>query len=243
VGFPYYQPSREGELSAQISQFKQKGLIPTIRDGAFTLSETSVTSSYLDDKYDEPPLSPKAPEDRARMRLWMKLADETVHPVMGALGWPITIRPALMRKSPEEQQAILATVQDPRRRERQSRLLAMGVASPDTTEALIILSRMIAEMEDEISRCGPWLAGNRFSLADIAVMPYLSMLWQFQMTAFYSERYPLVADWFQRCQRRPSFERAIKYIVPDSRWTEVGTLGAAAWQELKLNGVIEQLPA
>ena len=58
------------------------GLVPTlVHDGA-AIIESTVINEYLDDVFPKMPLRPKDPVERARTRIWGKLADEALGPNM-----------------------------------------------------------------------------------------------------------------------------------------------------------------
>ena len=54
-------------------------VVPTLVDDGNVIIESTVICEYLDDAYPEPSLSPRNPVERARMRLWTKQLDESVH--------------------------------------------------------------------------------------------------------------------------------------------------------------------
>jgi glutathione S-transferase len=53
-----------------------------------------------------------------------------------------------------------------------------------------------------------WLAGEQFSLADIAYTPYLTRLAHLQMSELWFDR-PHLANWFKQIQVRKSYDIAI----------------------------------
>jgi len=53
----------------------------------------------------------------------------------------------------------------------------------------------------------PWLAGEHFSIADIAAWPWING-WQRQRIAL--ENYPAVFNWYERIRSRPATERALQ---------------------------------
>ncbi len=209
-----------------------KGVVPTLRDGDVVVTESSIIVEYLDDRYPEPALRPREASRRARMRWWLKLVDDRVHPAFGELGWPIMVRPAWLSKTEAEQQALLDRVKDPKRRARQARLLAAGVTSPETRETLGILDETMAEM-DRALESDPWLCGDGFSLADAALLPYVGALEHFGMGEMVAGRHPATAEWLRRCRERPSFRTAIREPVAQERWDELLARGGEAWRTLE----------
>lgn len=209
-----------------------KGVVPTLRDDGVVITESSIIIEYLDDRYPEPALKPREANLRAEMRHWIKLVDERIHPAFGELGWPIMVRPAWLVKSEEQQQALLMRLKDPKRRDRQARLLKAGVTSPETQETLRILDSAMASMGRALE-AAPWLCGNNFSLADAALLPYIVALDHFGMVELIDEKHPRVSEWLMHCKERASFERAIRAPVTNERWEELLTLGGEALQTLK----------
>lgn len=61
------------------------GKMPTMKIGKFILYESAVIQEFLEETFPETPLLPKAPEDRARVRLLIRLLDLYYHPNTVAL--------------------------------------------------------------------------------------------------------------------------------------------------------------
>ena len=61
----------------------------------------------------------------------------------------------------------------------------------------------------------PWIAGDHFTLADIALAPYINRLAALAMHEVWEDgRLPHVANWFARIQVRPAFGQAVREWVP-----------------------------
>src|SRR5512138_334329 len=77
---PVHLPKSEhlGESYAAVSASR---LVPLLRDGAHTLTQSLAIIEYLDETHPNPPLLPKAPHERARVRaLALDVACE-IHPL------------------------------------------------------------------------------------------------------------------------------------------------------------------
>jgi glutathione S-transferase len=68
-------------------------------------------------------------------------------------------------------------------------------------------------MESALAR-QPWLAGDRFSLAEIGVIPYVNRLDMLQLSPLWTESRPRLTDWWQRIKARPGFHEAMFRYVP-----------------------------
>lgn len=56
-------------------------------------------------------------------------------------------------------------------------------------------------LEQHLSRSGPFLAGQRFTVADVCVASVLG--WALPMASLFEDK-PLSADWLKRCMARPA---------------------------------------
>jgi glutathione S-transferase len=143
-------------------------------------------------------------------RLWMKKVDDHLHAACNALTFAIAFRPALLQnKTREELEARFAAIPDPNMRERQRQAVLLGLEAPLVGAALRNYDKFIVEMEEALAR-SPYLAGDSYSLADIAATPYVNRAPMLALDGVvFNERSRVVA-WFERIRERPSFQAAIE---------------------------------
>jgi glutathione S-transferase len=60
-------------------------------------------------------------------------------------------------------------------------------------------------MDEAVSRKGPWLMGEQFTLADVLVMPSIDRMADLGLSTIWDEKYPGVARWYGHLQARPAF--------------------------------------
>ena len=207
------------------------GVVPTLVHDGKPVIESSVICEYLDDVFPEPSFKPADSYLRAQMRLWMKHVDNKLHPSCGALQWPLVMRPALMEKTEEERQALLEQIPEKPRRERQKRLVAYGLDAPDIVEAVAVYRKTILDMET-VLKDQEWMAGETFSLADACLAPYFQTVLQFGWTRMY-EDCRRVADWFDRCRARASYQSSVAADFPPEVQADLHAKGEAAWQTIR----------
>lgn len=58
-----------------------QGLVPTLLDGDTVLTQSIAILEYLEEKHPEPPLLPRAPEARARVRALAQVVASDIHPI------------------------------------------------------------------------------------------------------------------------------------------------------------------
>lgn len=186
-----------------------RGVVPTLVLGTEVLTESSVIIEYLDDLAPAPPLRPLRAAARARMRGWMRRMDDDIHRATGNVSMAIYIRHAHLTKSVEEREAYFAAMPDRDRAERQQQAIAHGMDAPAFAPSLRLFAAMVDEMEHALAT-SDWLAGGMFSLADIAVAPYVTRLDMLAMSGLWEQgRRPAFARWWQAVQERASWQSAV----------------------------------
>lgn len=215
-------------LKSEYLKLNPLGVVPTLVDADKPVIESSIICEYLDDRFPEVSLSPEDPYARSQMRFWMKHVDNKLHPSCGALQWPIVMRPALMEKTEEERNALLDKVPEKPRRERQKRLVKMGLEAPDVIDAVRVYRNTILQMETALAE-SEWMVGNEYSLADICLAPYFQTIYQFGWQSIYQDC-PNVENWFKRCMQRDSYKTAVSDDFSADVIRDLRAKGKPAWE-------------
>lgn len=185
------------------------GAVPMLEDGGKRLMETFLVLEYLEDRFPDPPLLGRDPQERYRARKWGKYVESHVAPHLAITRWA-----ALHGRVPDEAVPGLANLLTARcalwLRAREGFSREQLAAS---TQAMIVAGRRLS---DDIAG-NEWLAGDRFSLADIAVYPHLA---QFATLGLPVPK-PVEA-WLARVAERPSVRTIAADLFP------VATMGPEA---------------
>lgn len=195
-------------------KLNRRAVVPTLVHDDKVVTESNVILEYLDEAFPEPALAPRDPYGRAKMRLWTKQLDEDVHDASAAIiSFGIAFRHQYLDKG-EFGRQMLNQIPNVFKRQRRADVIAKG---PDSEHFFIAVQRMVQlldEMEEAL-QAHQWLAGASYSLADVAFTPYLARLEHLNILRMIGQRCR-VADWYERCKARPSFELAIrKWENPD----------------------------
>ena len=186
-----------------------RGVVPTLVHDGEVLTESSVIIEYLDDLAPQPALRPAAPLARARMRGWMRRVDDDIHRSTGNVSMAIYIRHIHLAKPLPEREAYFAAMPDRDRAARQQASIASGLETPALAPSLHLFATLIDDI-DRAVEATDWLAGAMFSLADIAVAPYIMRLDMLAMGGLWANgRRPAFERWWQRMQARPSWQREV----------------------------------
>ena len=79
------------------------------------------------------------------------------------------------------------------------------------------MDRALARMEARLSIV-PWFAGETFSLADIAIAPFIDRLEWLSYAGLWGRR-PAISDWIARMKARPAYGLAMPVQrLPVPRW-------------------------
>jgi len=139
--------------------------------------------------------------------MYNKLIDEYVHNSCTILTFATAFRPAFLKMTREAWQAEINKTPLKRRAEYKRSVIEHGLDSEFVADALAHHEKLLSGMADSL-KGGPYLAGNDFSNADCAVIPYILRLELLKLSGMW-DRYPVVAEWWGRMRARPSVKATI----------------------------------
>jgi glutathione S-transferase len=183
------------------------GVIPALVHDGRAIAESGVICEYLDEVFPEPPLRPADPYERAQMRLWVKFADDTCLPNLIVHNWSQHLQPIAQKWSDQELEQRLARIPTRQRREFWHRIARKPFTDLEKREALDALTGALDRVEKALAN-GPWLTGKTYSLADIAVVPFVRRIEELAPDALAAARRPKTADWWARIRARPAYAQA-----------------------------------
>ena len=207
------------------------GVVPTLVHDGNAIVESSLILYYLDEAFPAPPLMPREPQLRHRVRLYNKLIDEYLHNACMILTFATAFRPNFL-KLPRE--AWLAEVNKSplkRRAEYKRSVIEHGLDSEFVGDAIAQHNKLLSWMNESLQR-GPYLAGSGFSNADCAVIPYIVRLDLLKLDAMWA-RYPAVADWWVRMRERASVKAAIFERMTATDWAPFRNLAPDPWPKVE----------
>jgi glutathione S-transferase len=190
------------------------GVVPTLIHDGRVITESSVILYYLDEVFPAPALMPREPVERAKVRLVNKLIDEYVHNACVILTFGTAFRPRFAGMTGQQIEESLARSPLKKRTEYKRDVALNGLDSKFAREAFESYDKLVSLIEEA---GGGWLAGNEFSLADIAAVPYVLRLDLLRMSRLWDAR-PGVASWYKRAMARPSVKKEIlDRMTPEDR--------------------------
>jgi glutathione S-transferase len=135
---------REGDPAhADFAAASPRLEVPCLVDGDFRCTDSTIIVDYLDEKWPDPPMLPKAPEARARARMVEELCDTSLE----AINWG------------------LMEIRFFRRAEG---ALAEQMMSGAGAQLAAVWDRLESELDGR-----PWLSGERFGRADASLVMHV----------------------------------------------------------------------
>lgn len=183
------------------------GVVPTLIHDGRTIRESSFINEYLDDSFPEVPLRPADPYDRAQMRLWVLHEEEQLFRAVRPASLNLMMKQALGKYSEAELDEILANHPKQDRVAFLKQLFKAPFDHQAVAKSRSMLSTALGSMEVRLSR-SPWLAGEQYSLADIAAAPVIDRIQHLEMADLW-DGLPYVTGWVERLTARPAYRRAL----------------------------------
>jgi glutathione S-transferase len=184
------------------------GQVPALMHNGRVLTESTVINEYIDEVFEGPPLRPADPFVRGQMRIWTKYVDEVFRPALSFLAWRRVIPSLVEALAPGEFEERLKRIPLREKQEKWALAARGGFTEREVEIWRFQLSDSIQRLETALDG-HDWLAGDVFSLADIAMF---AMAYGVPMSfpEYMSERAsPRAMAWRERMTGRPGVAAAL----------------------------------
>jgi glutathione S-transferase len=212
-----------------------KGVVPVLRHDGFVIPESTIICEYLEDVFPERPLFPSTARGRAQVRSWTKAVDEELHPACSAITYIVSHRHTLLRSGIGSFEDFLkgAGSDGLQARRQKWEWIQNGIHAPGAAERIRLYDAYLHKMNATLAR-SPWLVGDAFSLADVAMAPYVNRISALSMEGMWtSGRLPHLERWFATVRERPAFHPAFVRWMPEALAKEMRDNGAKSWKDIQ----------
>ena len=212
-----------------------KAVVPVLVHDGFVVHESTVICEYIEDAFSDHPIYPAGARERALVRQWTKAVDEELHPACSAITYVVSHRHTLLRNGVGSFEEFLKSgaTEGAQVRRQKWEWIQHGIRAQGAAEKIRLYDAYLHRMNDALS-ANAWLAGDEFTMADIAMAPYVNRIAALSMQGMWEQgRLPHVQRWFERIQRRPSFHPAFVQWMPESLAQEMRENGAKSWPEVR----------
>jgi len=207
------------------------GVVPTLLVGAAPLVESNVILQWLEECFPSIRLIPADPIERSRMRVWLSQIDIDIHTAVNALSFAIAFRHNFLAMPPERLQATYASIVGAEKRWRRQELVEKGLDSHLVAFAVERFLRLFADMERALGP-RPYLMGSDYTLADLALTPYIERLFALGFGPVIGE-YPGLSHWWGLITARDNYSRAFLDWGAAAITAEMAPAAKHAWPRIE----------
>ncbi len=192
------------QLKPEYLKINPNGVVPALLHEGRAILDSSVIMEYLDEiRGDESSFTPQDPVARARMRWMMRYIDEVPTPSIRIPSYNLAFLPSFQSMSEAEFLALADA--KPLRREFLLKMGRTGFPKEELEQAMARLDRSVQRMNEWIGESGgPWLSGNRMTLADVAIMPVIVRMDDLNLHASWRDK-PSVSHWLETVRGHLAF--------------------------------------
>jgi glutathione S-transferase len=212
-----------------------KAVVPVLIHDGTVIPESTVICEYLEDAFHENPIYPRDASRRAQVRLWTKAVDEELHPACSAITYIVSHRHTLLRNGVGSFDEFLANgaLEGLQARRMKWAWIQEGIQAPGAAEKIRLYDSYLKKMNASLSG-STWLVGEEFSMADIAIAPYVNRISALAMEGMWSGgRLPHVERWFAQVRERPGFDPAFLQWMPVDLASEMHENGSRSWNDIR----------
>lgn len=219
------------QFTPEYRKINPRAVVPSLIHDGKTVIESTVINEYLDEVVPLPSLKPASAHSRARMRVWTKGVDERLHDACTVITYVVQHRHKLLELDREHLEDMLQNT-SPLYRDRKRSWILDGFSSPDLHIAIGAFELVLAEMEAALQE-SRWLAGDTYSLADVAMTPYINRLAMLAFDDWWRDDRPAVTAWFDEIRKRPSFQTGVMDHIPSTMQNQMHDRGTAGWPKIQ----------
>ncbi|HZW05263.1 MAG TPA: glutathione S-transferase domain-containing protein, partial [Candidatus Nitrosotalea sp.] len=157
---------------------------------------------------------------------------EGLHEGITEISFSAVFRERMKNMPAELREARFRNIGDPRRHDRFKSTYDLGVQSPFVLYAVAAYERAFGALEATLAEGGPWILGDKPTLADIALMPYVARLDYLGLLGAWTENRPRIGAWWAQAQEWPSFKRGLHDRVSEGELAEMRTHGPKIRDEI-----------
>lgn len=223
------------QFRPEFLKINPKAVVPVLVHDGFIIPESTVICEYLEESFPARPIYPRDPRERAAVRMWTKAVDEELHPACSAITYVVSHRHTILRNGVGSFDDFLraAPSEDTATRAVKWQWIQHGLNAPGAADRIRLYDGYLHKMDATLAK-SDWLAGDNFTMADIALVPYVNRLFVLSMDGLWKNgRLPNVERWFARVRDRTTFAPALLQWMPDALTLEMNENGRKSWPHIR----------
>jgi len=185
------------------------GTIPSMVHDGVLVAESTAMMEYIDAAFEGPPLRPRDPFERWRMRWWCRFFDQFVGPSISMFGWSFFVGPAVRQRDPEELKARIERIPLKERRIAWSKAIYGTFSPEEMAESGRRIAFGVGHLEAALSE-RPWVAGSSYSISDMIGFNMLAGLPVMNAEVANDEKTPHLMEWLRKINERPATRKSLE---------------------------------
>lgn len=231
----HYLDILKGEqFTAEFLAINPKAVVPVLVHDGEIIPESTIICEYVEEVFPDLPIYPDDPVLRAKVRIWTKAVDEELHPACSAISYVVSHRHTILRNGVGGFEDFLkqGEAEGLPARTLKWQWVQHGLQAPGAADKIKLYDGYLQKMEKALA-VSPWLVGPVFSMADVAMAPYVNRLAALSMDGLWrGGRRPGVERWFEQIKERPTFAPAFVDWMPTDLADEMRANGEKSWPEV-----------
>ena len=225
------------QFDPEYQKLNPKSVVPTLVHDDRVITDSTVICEYLDLIDPSIRLHPSDPCEYTQVRYWTKAVDEELHPACGAVTFVCSHRHTVTKNlGPDGVTEFLASTPELSVTAdwniKKKIFVRDGFDAPEAPIKIKLYDNYLKKMDRALDG-HDWLVGDRLTIADIAVTPYVNRLAMMSMRGMWeSGRLPNVERWFAQVEARPNFKGVFLDWVPEDLTNDLRENGAMSWPEV-----------
>ncbi len=232
----HYLDLLKGEqFTPEFLAINPKAVVPVLIHAGEIIPESTIICEYVEETFSSRPIYPDDPRSRAKVRAWTKAVDEELHPACSAITYVVSHRHTILRNGVGCFDDFLnqGGTEGLPARTLKWQWVQHGLQAPGAADKIRLYDGYLHKMEDALAD-SVWLVGVAFSMADIAMAPYVNRISALSMEGLWRDgRLPRVERWFEQIKERSTFKAAFIDWMPADLMEEMHTNGQKSWPEIK----------
>ncbi|WP_417259056.1 glutathione S-transferase family protein [Celeribacter sp.] len=227
------------QFDPEYVKLNPKAVVPTLVHDGTVIVDSTVICEYLDKILpDLNPMHPSDPWEYAQARYWTKAVDEDLHPACAALTFVCSHRHTVLKNLGEEGMKNFLASTPPISvtsdwKAKKDIFTRYGFEAPEAVDKIKLYDSYLWKMEKALETGNDWLVGNEFSIADIAMAPYVNRCAMLSLSGMWTNgRMPNLEKWFSRVSALPNFKTCLLDWVPEDLTSDLRENGAKSWPEV-----------
>ena len=204
----YVDVLKQKQHDPKVLALNPEGQVPVLVHDGRAITGMSIMLQYLDYVFPKKKLTPDNLAEQYQVFFWVKYVEERIAPAIMELGWHQFTRPTLepvfidkakksMRKLPAE------------RRQVWKQALKDSYSEQDLALARDSLALAVGKLEDSLKQW-PWLAGQSYSLADIALVFMVRAMRNVIPDIVNAKATPNLWAWLRKMERRKAVKEGLE---------------------------------